>query len=75
MAVILSLYDNLCSYDNLFLAYNKARKHKTRKYYVIEFERNLSENLHSLRTDFDGEISAKEINRYIRNKKKLDAMP
>ncbi|MBI2139106.1 hypothetical protein HYU13_05945 [Candidatus Woesearchaeota archaeon] len=33
--IIMRTYDNLwgelCSYDNLFLAYKKARKHKTTK--------------------------------------------
>jgi retron-type reverse transcriptase len=46
-----NLYDNLCSYDNLFLAYKKARKHKTLKPYVIEFERDLKNNLNQLRTE------------------------
>ena len=43
------LWENLCSYDNLFLAYKKARKHKTTKDYVIEFEKNLKHNLLLLR--------------------------
>ena len=46
-----SLYVNLCSYENLFLAYKKARKHKTQKDYIIEFEKNLEENLIQLRTE------------------------
>ncbi len=46
-----NLWPELCSYDNLFLAYKKARKHKTTKYYVIEFEKNLKENLLLLRTE------------------------
>lgn len=45
------LYDSLCCYDNLYLAYNKARKHKTTKDYVIEFEKNLKDNLLSLRAE------------------------
>ena len=32
-------------FHNLFLAYKKARKHKTTKDYVIEFEKNLEHNL------------------------------
>ena len=40
-----NLWQELCSYDNLFLAYKKARKHKTTKSYVIEFEKNLKDNL------------------------------
>jgi retron-type reverse transcriptase len=46
-----NLWDELCSYDNLFLAYKKARKHKATKPYVIEFERNLEVNLLMLRSE------------------------
>ena len=45
------LWIELCSYENLELAYKKARKHKTKKEYVIEFERNLQENLSLLRIE------------------------
>ncbi len=40
-----NLWNELCSYDNLLLAFTKARKHKTQKPYVIEFEKNLENNL------------------------------
>ena len=46
-----NLYFQLCSYENLFSAYQKARKHKTRKPYVIEFEKELKNNLLQLRAD------------------------
>ncbi len=46
-----NLYDELCSHDNLELAFNKARKGKTLKPYVIEFERNLTSNLLQLRNE------------------------
>ena len=46
-----NLYDCLCSYDNLELAFQRARKRKTLKHYVIEFEKNLPENLEQLRTE------------------------
>ncbi|MBI4738436.1 hypothetical protein HY772_02550 [Candidatus Woesearchaeota archaeon] len=46
-----NLYPELCSYDNLYLAYKQARKHKTRKQYVIEFERDLKQNILLLRTE------------------------
>jgi len=46
-----NLYDYLCSYENLFLAYKKARKHKTTKDYVLDFEKNLKSNLLLLRTE------------------------
>lgn len=45
------LYSKLCTYQNLELAWQKARKHKTLKPYVIEFEKNLKENLLMLRTE------------------------
>lgn len=46
-----NLYHQICSYDNLFLAYEKARKHKTLKDYVKEFEKDLSNNLQVLRIE------------------------
>lgn len=46
-----NLWEALCSYDNLDKAYKKARKHKTLKPYVIEFEKNLRENLLLLRSE------------------------
>ena len=46
-----NLYKNLCSYENLECAYKKARKRKTEKPYVIEFEKNLKENIGQLRTE------------------------
>ena len=39
------LYEKLCSYDNLYLAYQKAQKEKTKKEYVIDFEAHLEGNL------------------------------
>ena len=45
------LWKELCSYDNLYLAYKKARKHKTTKDYVINFEKNLNDNLLLLRSE------------------------
>lgn len=47
----MDLYGALCSYDNLFLAYKKARKRKTTKSYVIEFEKHVKENLLLLRLE------------------------
>jgi len=51
MSSLRDLWQELCSYDNLFLAYTKARKHKTRKDYIIEFEKNLKDNLLLLRSE------------------------
>ena len=46
-----NLFNRICSYENLELAFKKARKRKTLKYYVIEFEKNLCENLLQLRNE------------------------
>ncbi len=40
-----SLYEKIYDFDNLFLAYKKARAGKTRRAYVIEFEKYLERNL------------------------------
>ena len=34
----MDLYSELCSYENLELAYKKARKGKSKKDYVLNFE-------------------------------------
>ncbi len=44
-----NLYKHLYSYWNLKWAYQKARKGKTKKDYVIKFEENLKQNLFQLR--------------------------
>lgn len=43
------LYHQLCSFENLFFAYKRARKRKTQKPYVFEFEKDLISNLLQLR--------------------------
>jgi len=45
------LWQELCSYENLKIAFRKARKHKTLKPYVIEFKKNIKENLLLLRSE------------------------
>lgn len=45
------LYQELCSEENLALAFRKARKRKSLKHYVIDFEKNLKENLKELRLE------------------------
>ena len=45
------LFDELCSFHNLYIAYERARKGKTQKNYVIEFEKDLNENLLQLRNE------------------------
>lgn len=46
-----NLYDRVCMMDNLILAYNKARKGKSRQYGVKLFERNLENNLSELQKE------------------------
>ena len=48
-----NLYSGLCSYSNLELAYLKARKGKTLKDYVIEFESDLNNNLLKLKHELE----------------------
>ena len=45
------LWIELCSYKNLEIAFKKARKYKTLKSYVLEFEKNLEEKLLLLRSE------------------------
>ncbi len=46
-----NLYSKIISIENLFLAWQKARKGKTKKPDVIEFERNLNANLQGLQKE------------------------
>ena len=46
-----NLYPKLCSEENLALAFKKARKRKSKKPYVIEFENDLDNNLELLRIE------------------------
>lgn len=46
-----NLFSKICAYENLNKALKKARKGKTKKLYVIEFEKNLEENLIKLRNE------------------------
>jgi len=57
-----NLYPKLCSYNNLLLAFKKARKNKISKSYVKEFEINLENNLLQLK---------KELLEFTYNPKKL----
>ncbi|MFH1972256.1 MAG: reverse transcriptase domain-containing protein [archaeon] len=45
------LWQELCSIQNLKLAFKRARKNKTTKDYVIEFKRNLKNNLSLLHSE------------------------
>jgi len=46
-----NLYSILCSSENIRLAYEKARKGKSKNKSVIEFEKNLHVNLYNLREE------------------------
>jgi len=43
-----NLFPMVCDYDNLLLAFIRARKRKTKKEYVQEFEKNLANELYRL---------------------------
>ena len=49
------IYPRVFCLSNLILAWKKARKHKTRKDYVIEFEKDLRENLLKLHKELKNE--------------------
>jgi len=51
-----NLYNKLCSYNNLLLAFKKAKKGKTKKDYVIKFEENLENNLKILEFELVNKI-------------------
>ncbi len=52
MAILMEwLWQSLCSYENLEIAFKKARKRKSKRRDVIEFEKNLETNLNELRTE------------------------
>ncbi len=46
-----NLYERIISKDNLLLAYKKARKGKTNKHYVMEFDENLHDNIEQLQIE------------------------
>ena len=53
METYTNLYSTLCSDENLYLAWRKARKRKTLKDYVILFESNLENNLNQLKYELE----------------------
>ncbi|MFA4960392.1 MAG: reverse transcriptase/maturase family protein [Candidatus Pacearchaeota archaeon] len=50
-----NLYEKVCDYNNLVLAWKKARKGKTRKPYVLEFQENLINSLDDLQKELINE--------------------
>ena len=51
-----NIYPKIYSMRNLFLAWKKARKGKTKKDYVVEFEKNLEDNLRALHYELKYQI-------------------
>jgi hypothetical protein len=45
------LFEKVCDYENLYDAYLGASSGKTKKEYVIEFEKNLDNNLYALQCE------------------------
>ncbi|MBU1027836.1 MAG: reverse transcriptase/maturase family protein [Nanoarchaeota archaeon] len=50
-----NIYPKLCSYKNLELAFRKASKGKNSKFYVIEFRKNLKQNILDLKKELEWE--------------------
>src|SRR3989344_5602078 len=46
-----NIYDSICNYNNLLLAWQNAKKGKTKKRYIKRFQRNLKDNLLKLREE------------------------
>jgi len=46
-----NLWKQLCSYTNLLMAFNNAKKRKSKKDYVLKFEKDLDKNLEELRLE------------------------
>ncbi len=51
-----NLYKELCNLENLYLAFKKARKGKSKKDYVINYEADLENNLRILQEDLTNKI-------------------
>ncbi len=50
-----NLYQRIISIDNLLLAWRKARKRKTKKQYVLEFEKHIVKNILDLYIELKNE--------------------
>jgi len=61
-----NIYSQIYDFKNLVLAYKKARKGKTKKYYVIEFEKHLIKNLLELQKELKNHsYSPKPLKKFI----------
>lgn len=49
------MYEEICTYENILEAFEKARENKNKKYYVIKFKRKLKENLEKLQKELISE--------------------
>ena len=49
------MYKEICAYKNLFLAFNNAKKGKTKRRYIKRFKRNLVENLLKLNKELSAQ--------------------
>ena len=47
------LFEKLCSWQNIILAWRKARKGKTKKEYVLEFESDIKNNLSLIKKELE----------------------
>ena len=48
MKTVRNIFDQICSFENLFTAFQKARRGKRYRDYAVEFENRLEENLFNL---------------------------
>ena len=55
MKTFKSIYENVCSPENLILAWRKARRGKTKRPYVIEFENDLAGNLLKIHEELESQ--------------------
>jgi len=61
-----NLYTNLCSLENLFLAYKNARKGKSSKYYIKRFEKKKVRNIFLLKKELESlTYKPKQLKRFI----------
>jgi len=66
MKTYANLYNNLCSFKNLYFAYKKARENKTKKDYVIKFQNNLEQEIKALKLELESlTYKPKQLKRFI----------
>ncbi len=61
MKRVTNLFGQICKFDNLYRAYDKARQRKSKNYGVLMFEKNLDENLTKIQRELlDGTYRTSE---------------